>query len=59
MQLNITTDYAIRIVRCLAIKAKLTTAKEISEEMVIPKNYIVKITRKLKYVNTSALFKVS
>ncbi|WP_394883878.1 RrF2 family transcriptional regulator [Clostridium tertium] len=48
MQLNITTDYAIRIVRYLAIKAELTTVKEISEEMVIPENYINKIARKLK-----------
>lgn len=48
MQLNITTDYAIRIVRYLAIKAELTTVKEISEKMVIPENYINKIARKLK-----------
>ncbi|MBS6503656.1 MAG: Rrf2 family transcriptional regulator [Clostridium sp.] len=48
MQLNITTDYAIRIVKYLAIKLEVTTAKEISEAMGIPEKYIMKITRKLK-----------
>lgn len=48
MQLNITTDYAIRIVIYLAIKEKLTTSKEISEAMFILERYIGKITRKLK-----------
>lgn len=50
MQLNITTDYPIRIVIYLAIKEKLTTSKEISEAMFIPENYINKIMRKLKAV---------
>lgn len=48
MQLNITTDYAIRILIYLAKNEKLTTAKEISEAMFIPEGYIGKITRKLK-----------
>lgn len=48
MQLNITTDYAIRIVIYLAIKEKLTTSREISEAMFIPESYINKIMRKLK-----------
>ncbi|MDU6522155.1 Rrf2 family transcriptional regulator [Clostridium sp.] len=48
MQLNITTDYAIRIVLYLAIKEKLTTSKEISEVMFIPESYINKIMRKLR-----------
>lgn len=50
MQLNITTDYAIRIVIYLAIKNNLSTAKEISENLFIPENYIMKIMKKLKDV---------
>lgn len=47
MQLNITTDYAIRTVLYLAIQGKITPSNEISERMGIPKNYLLKITRKL------------
>lgn len=47
MQLNITTDYAIRAVLYLAIKNELTTAGAIASAMGIPKNYILKITQKL------------
>lgn len=57
MQLNITTDYAIRIVRYLAMKAELATAKEISEKMAIPENYIIKIARKLKEVGIINTYK--
>ena len=48
MQLNITTDYAIRIVIYLATTNQLTVAKEISDNMVIPQNYVIKIMKKLK-----------
>ena len=48
MQLNVTTDYAIRIVLHLAQKDGFATSKEISEEMHIPHTYIPKITRLLK-----------
>lgn len=48
MQLNKTTDYAIRIVIYLAITNELTVAKEISDKMAIPQNYIIKIMKKLK-----------
>ena len=33
MQLNVTTDYAIRIVLYLAIKKEITTSKEIGAAM--------------------------
>lgn len=48
MQLNITTDYAIRILVYLGSTNRLTTAKEISDKMFIPQNYIIKIMKKLK-----------
>ena len=47
MQLNITTDYAIRAVLYLALRQELVTAGEISAAMGIPKSYILKITQKL------------
>ena len=47
MQLNITTDYAIRIVLYLAITDKLVTSKEIAKAMGIPLYYLFKITTKL------------
>ena len=48
MQLNITTDYAIRIVYYLALKEKTITASELASVLKIPVNYISKITKKLK-----------
>lgn len=48
MQLNITTDYAIRIVYYLALKEETITASELSSVLKIPVNYISKITKKLK-----------
>lgn len=47
MQLNITTDYAIRTVLYLAIKKEVVTSKEIAEAMGIPLYYQFKITAKL------------
>jgi Rrf2 family nitric oxide-sensitive transcriptional repressor len=47
MQLNITTDYAIRTVLFLAMQDKLTTSAEISQAMDIPKNYQLRIIRPL------------
>ena len=48
MQLNVTTDYAIRIVLYLAIKEKVVNSSEIAEAMGIPPSYITKIARALK-----------
>lgn len=47
MQLNVTTDYAIRTVLYLAIKNELATANEIATAMGIAPSYVLKITRKL------------
>lgn len=48
MQLNITTDYAIRIILYLSTKQKKITSKELSENLCIPQHYILKITKKLE-----------
>lgn len=48
MQLNITTDYAIRIVLYLGQCKKLASATEISNEMGIPRGYLEKVLAKLK-----------
>lgn len=48
MQLNITTDYAIRTVLALEKKDKLVTVSKISEQMHIPEKYLSKILKKLK-----------
>lgn len=48
MQLNITTDYAIRIVYYVALKEETITASELASVLKIPVNYISKITKKLK-----------
>lgn len=47
MQLNITTDYAIRVMLCLCKKETIVSAREISETMKIPEDYVLKITKKL------------
>ncbi len=47
MQLNVTTDYAIRIILYLALRKEITTSKEIAAAMSIPQNYVLKITHKL------------
>lgn len=47
MQLNITTDYAIRTVLYLAIRGELTASSDISRAMNIPSHYILKVTNKL------------
>lgn len=48
MQLNVTTDYAIRIVLYLGQCKKRASATEISSEMGIPKGYLGKVLSKLK-----------
>lgn len=47
MQLNVTTDYAIRTVLYLALKNEQATSNEIATAMGIPPGYILKITHKL------------
>lgn len=48
MQLNITTDYAIRTILCLENRGNRKNAYEISEEMAIPERYLLKVLKKLK-----------
>lgn len=52
MQLNITTDYAIRIILALAKKeGEVVSSKDISLTMKIPQKYVLKITRSLVAAN--------
>ena len=48
MQLNVTTDYAIRIVLYLAAKGGVVNSSEIAHAMGIPPTYIMKVTKTLK-----------
>lgn len=48
MQLNITTDYAIRMLLCLGEIDVKKSGPIIAEEMSIPPKYILKITAKLR-----------
>lgn len=48
MQLNITTDYAVRILVLLGITGRVTSSGEIAEEMMIPANYVPNIIKKLR-----------
>lgn len=48
MQLNITTDYAIRTILCMGKKDNLVTVGTISQTMHIPEKYLAKILKKLK-----------
>ena len=47
MQLNVTTDYAIKIVLDLAKKNAIANSNVISDAMRIPAKYVLNITRKL------------
>lgn len=48
MVLNITTDYAVRILVYLAAVRRQAPAQELSEKMNIPGKYITSIAKKLK-----------
>lgn len=48
MQLNVTTDYAIRSLLYIAIQNKPVTSPDIANVMVIPPNYLITIMAKLK-----------
>jgi Rrf2 family protein len=48
MQLNITTDYAIRVLLCLLPEGETLGAAEIAEQSRVPKSYLSFITAKLK-----------
>jgi Rrf2 family protein len=48
MRLNITTDYAIRALLCLAENHRPTSGIELSETMKIPQSYLLTVMAKLK-----------
>lgn len=48
MQLNLTTDYAIRSILYLTIKGPMASAPEIAEQMHIPRQYLTTMARRLK-----------
>lgn len=48
MQLSVTTDYGIRIVLYLISHNKVTSSAILSEELGIPKTYVLKVTKKLE-----------
>ena len=48
MQLSITTDYGIRVVLYLIKHRQIVKSTKLSEELNIPKNYILKVTKKLE-----------
>ena len=50
MQLNITTDYAIRIVLFVALAGR-TSAPEIAPAMGIPLNYVRRVARQMRDAN--------
>jgi Rrf2 family protein len=48
MQLNITTDYAIRVLLCLLIEDRPVGATEIAQKAKVPKAYLTFIMSKMK-----------
>lgn len=48
MQLNLTTDYAIRLLLCLGNTKGTLSGNNIAETAKIPPNYLVKISSKLR-----------
>jgi len=50
MQLNVTTDYGLRVVLYLAQKKAVTSSNEICEAMGISPSYMYKITKNLKKI---------
>lgn len=47
MQLSATTDYAIRIILYLLKHNQIVRSVELSEELNIPKTYVLKVTKKM------------
>lgn len=48
MHLNISTDYAIRMVLYLAKKKRLVQSRELSQQLHIPQGYVLKVAGILK-----------
>lgn len=55
MQLNIATDYAIRIVIYMAKQRRIVSSRELSENLKISQPFIYKIMRKLNHVGILAI----
>lgn len=52
MQLSVTTGYAIRVIVYLLVKeGEIIKSQELTDELDIPKNYILKVTKKLEHAN--------
>ena len=51
MQINLMTDYALRMLLFLSVNSGITNSREISEQLDIPQKNILKIGRKLKTEN--------
>ena len=47
MKITMETDYALRIMRCLAMRDNLTDAKTVSETVEVPQRFTLKILGKL------------
>jgi Rrf2 family protein len=48
MQLNVTTDYAVRAMVCLAEEKRMVSGVEIADKMNIPPTYLLNIMGKLR-----------
>ena len=48
IQLSVTTDYALRITLYLLKHKRIIRSTELSEELHIPKTYVLKVTKKLE-----------
>lgn len=55
MQLNIATDYAIRIVIYMAKQRRIVSSRELSENLKISQPFIYKIMRKLNHAGILAI----
>lgn len=51
MQLQMTTDYAIRIMLYLADKKGVVSSTELSDQLAIPQKYVPRVGNKLKAAN--------
>ena len=51
MQIQLTTDYAIRILTYLAMKKAVASSTELSIKLEIPQKYVARIGYKLKNAN--------
>ena len=57
MQLNIATDYAVRIVIYMAKQRRIVSSRELSENLKISQPFIYKIMRKLNHAGILAIIR--